>query len=68
MLLEIFLLAFAHRGNVFFFQQRPGFNSLPFKIINFKTMRDAFDSNGNPLPDEERLTKMGQFVRSVSLD
>ena len=67
-LITIFLLAFANRGNVFFFQQRPGLNSLPFKIIKFKTMRDAFDENGNPLPDELRLTKVGKFVRSASID
>jgi lipopolysaccharide/colanic/teichoic acid biosynthesis glycosyltransferase len=62
------LLAIANKGNIFFLQLRPGFKSRPFKIIKFKTMRDEFDSNGNPLPDEERLTKIGQFVRSVSLD
>ena len=67
-LITIFLLAFANRGSVFFFQQRPGLNSLPFKIIKFKTMRDAFDENGNPLPDELRLTKAGKFVRSASID
>ena len=64
----MFLLAFANKGSVFFFQQRPGLNSLPFKIIKFKTMRDAFDENGNPLPDELRLTKAGKFVRSASID
>ena len=67
-LLTIFLLAFANRGSVFFFQQRPGVNSLPFKIIKFKTMRDAYDENGNPLADELRLTKVGKFVRSASID
>lgn len=67
-LLTIILLAFANRGNVFFLQLRPGLNGKPFKIIKFKTMRDAYDSNGNPLSDEVRLTKIGQFVRSVSLD
>lgn len=61
-------MAFANRGSVFFFQQRPGVNSLPFKIIKFKTMRDAFDENGNPLPDEERLTSVGKMVRSASID
>jgi len=66
--ITIFLLAFVHRGSVFFLQQRPGLNSFPFKIIKFKTMRDSFDSNGIPLPDEERLTKVGQFVRSASFD
>ena len=67
-LLTAILLFFANNGKVFFFQQRPGLNSKPFKIIKFKTMRDAFDSTGNPLPDEERLTRLGQFVRSASLD
>ncbi len=67
-LITIFLLAFANSGNVFFFQQRPGLNSLPFKIIKFKTMRDTYDENGNPLPDELRLTKVGKFVRSASID
>lgn len=67
-LVTIFLLAFVNRGSVFFFQQRPGLNSLPFKIIKFKTMMDAFDEKGNPLPDELRLTKVGKFVRSASID
>jgi lipopolysaccharide/colanic/teichoic acid biosynthesis glycosyltransferase len=67
-LLTIFLLAFVNRGSVFFIQQRPGINSLPFKIIKFKTMRDLFDENGNQLPDELRLTKVGKFVRSASID
>ncbi len=62
------LLAIANKGNVFFLQLRPGLHGKPFKIIKFKTMRDTFDSNGNPLPDEERLTKIGQFVRSISFD
>lgn len=58
----------ANNGKVFFFQQRPGLNSKPFKIVKFKTMRDAFDENGIPLPDELRLTKLGNIVRSASLD
>jgi sugar transferase EpsL len=62
------LLAIVNKGNILFLQLRPGLQGKPFKIIKFKTMRDAFDSNGNTLPDEERLTKVGQFVRSVSLD
>jgi lipopolysaccharide/colanic/teichoic acid biosynthesis glycosyltransferase len=62
------LLLLSNRGKVFFFQQRPGFNNIPFYIVKFKTMVDAFDSQGNPLPDEERLTKIGKFVRSASLD
>jgi len=67
-LVTMILLAIANKGNIFFLQLRPGLQSKPFKIIKFKTMRDDFDENGNPLPDEERLTKIGQFVRSASLD
>jgi lipopolysaccharide/colanic/teichoic acid biosynthesis glycosyltransferase len=62
------LLFLINRGKVFFFQQRPGLNNKPFYIVKFKTMVDAFDIKGNPLPDEERLTKIGKFVRSASLD
>ena len=62
------LLLVANRGKVFFFQQRPGLNARPFIIIKFKTMRDAFDNTGAPLPDEVRLTRVGSFVRSASLD
>lgn len=62
------LLLFANRGRVFFFQQRPGLNARPFVIIKFKTMRDSFDDKGSLLPDEVRLTKVGGFVRSASLD
>jgi undecaprenyl phosphate N,N'-diacetylbacillosamine 1-phosphate transferase len=61
-------LMIANNGKVFFLQQRPGLNSKPFKIVKFKTMRDDFDENGNPLPDEVRLTKVGSIVRSASLD
>ena len=61
-------LLFANKGKVFFFQQRPGLNSKPFKIVKFKTMRDAFDKDGNALPDDLRLTKVGSVVRSASLD
>jgi len=66
--LTAILLLIANKGKVFFFQQRPGLNSKPFKIVKFKTMRDAFDENGAPLPDEQRLTKVGNIVRSASLD
>lgn len=67
-ILTAILLLIANNGKVFFFQQRPGLNSKPFKIVKFKTMRDAFDENGAPLPDEVRLTKVGNIVRSASLD
>ena len=53
---------------MFFLQLRPGYQSRPFKIFKFKTMRDAFDDNGFPLPDEFRLTKVGKFIRSTSMD
>ena len=66
--LTAFLLFLANNGKVFFFQQRPGLNSKPFKIIKFKTMRDTFDNDGVPLPDDVRLTKLGSIVRSTSLD
>jgi undecaprenyl phosphate N,N'-diacetylbacillosamine 1-phosphate transferase len=67
-LLTAILLFLANNGKVFFFQQRPGFNSKPFKIVKFKTMRDAFDKDGIPLSDDLRLTKVGSIVRSASLD
>ncbi len=66
--LIMLILALTIKGKIFFLQERPGYKAKPFKIIKFKTMRDAFDEKGNPLPDEDRLTKIGQFVRSVSLD
>ena len=62
------LLFLANKVKLFFFQQLPGLNARPFTIIKFKTMRDAFDAAGAPLPDEVRLTKVGGFVRSASLD
>lgn len=63
------LLAIANKGaGAFFFQERPGKNEKIFKVIKFKTMTDERDENGNLLPDAERLTKIGKFVRSTSLD
>jgi len=64
----IILLAIANKGAFFFLQTRPGLKAKPFKIIKFKTMRDAYDDSGKPLPDELRLTRVGQLVRSASLD
>jgi len=64
----IILLAIANKGSIFFLQKRPGYQAKPFNIIKFKTMRDAYDEAGNQLPDEVRLTKIGQWVRSASLD
>lgn len=53
---------------VLFRQVRPGLNGKPFQMIKFRTMKDAMDAAGNPLPDSERLTPLGQFLRSSSLD
>ena len=62
-------LHFADEGaGVFFLQNRPGRDGKIFKVIKFKTMTDECDSKGNLLPDEQRLTKVGKFVRSTSID
>lgn len=62
-------LHFANKGaGVFFYQERPGKHGKIFRIIKFKTMTDWHSKDGELLPDEKRLTKVGQFVRSTSLD
>ena len=62
-------LHFAHKGaGAFFFQERPGKGGKIFRIVKFKTMTDERDSEGNLLPDEKRLTKVGRLVRSTSID
>lgn len=62
-------LHFANKGaGAFFLQERPGKDAKIFKIIKFKTMTDERDSDGNLLPDEQRLTNVGSFVRSTSID
>lgn len=53
---------------VLFRQVRPGLHGKPFEMIKFRTMRDAVDAQGNPLPDSERLTPFGQMLRATSLD
>ena len=53
---------------VLFTQLRPGRHGIPFRLIKFRTMREAVDAEGRPLPDEERLTRLGQFLRAASLD
>ena len=53
---------------VLFRQVRPGLHGKPFEMIKFRTMKDAVDANGNPLPDSERLTPFGKMLRSTSLD
>ena len=67
-LIAVFL-HFANKGaGAFFLQERPGKNEKIFKVIKFKTMTDERDDDGNLLPDEKRLTKIGKFVRSTSID
>lgn len=62
-------LHFANKGDgAFFYQERPGKDGKIFKVIKFKTMTDECDAEGNLLPDEVRLTKVGRFVRSTSID
>ena len=62
-------LHFANKGaGAFFFQERPGKDGKIFKVIKYKTMTDERDAEGNLLPDEQRLTKVGKFVRSTSID
>ncbi len=62
-------LHIANKGaGAFFFQERPGKNAKIFKVIKFKTMTDERDADGNLLPDAQRLTKVGKFVRSTSID
>lgn len=62
-------LHFANKGaGAFFFQERPGKDEKIFKVIKFKTMTDEKDENGELLPDAQRLTKVGKFVRSTSID
>ena len=53
---------------VFFRQTRPGLNGKPFEMVKFRSMKDAVDANGNPLPDDERMTPFGNKLRSSSLD
>lgn len=62
-------LHFANKGaGAFFFQDRPGKDAKIFKVVKFKTMTDERDAEGNLLPDAQRLTKVGRFVRSTSID
>ena len=62
-------LHFANKGaGAFFLQERPGKDGKIFKVIKYKTMTDERDPEGNLLPDENRLTKVGKFVRSTSID
>ena len=68
LLMVILLLYWVNKGSIWFFQERPGKNGLLFKVIKFKTMTDERNVSGELLSDEERLTRMGNFIRKTSLD
>ena len=69
LVLVIIFLAFANKGaGVFFLQDRPGKDGKLFKVIKFKTVTDERDADGKLLPDAKRLTKVGRFIRSTSID
>jgi sugar transferase EpsL len=67
LLVAAFVWVFLGRP-VFFRQQRPGLHGKPFVMYKFRTMRDLHDADGKPLPDAQRLTRFGRFLRSTSLD
>ena len=67
-LLIVIILSILNKGSAFFFQSRPGKNNKLFKVVKFKTMNDRKDATGNLLPDVDRLTRIGKFVRKTSLD
>jgi len=68
-ILVLALLLWARQGwPVFFTQVRPGLNGKLFKLVKFRTMRDAYDADGKLLPDEQRITALGRFMRRTSLD
>lgn len=67
-ILVMISIALVNKGNPFFVQRRPGKDEKIFSIFKFKTMNDAVDEFGNLLPDTERLTRVGSFVRKTSLD
>jgi lipopolysaccharide/colanic/teichoic acid biosynthesis glycosyltransferase len=62
------LVRWLHGSPIIFSQLRPGYRGVPFKIYKFRSMRDAYDEQGHLLPDEQRLTRLGSFLRSTSLD
>ena len=66
--ISILLFIANHGSSPFFIQPRPGKNERIFNAVKFKTMTDECDENGNLLPDEQRLTNIGKFVRSTSID
>jgi lipopolysaccharide/colanic/teichoic acid biosynthesis glycosyltransferase len=68
MLILAVLLGIKQGWPVFFTQVRPGLDGSLFKLVKFRTMRDAYDADGQPLPDEQRITGLGRFMRRSSLD
>lgn len=68
LLVLVIVGSIAMRGNPFFTQQRPGKNEKIFRLIKFRSMNNKKDKDGNLLPDEDRLTSYGKFLRSTSLD
>jgi len=68
MVIVALLVRIIHGAPVMFRHVRPGYEGQPFTLVKFRTMRDAYDRQGRPLPDDERLTPFGQFLRSTSLD
>lgn len=68
MLIIGLILSFHLKGNCFFVQQRPGLNGNIFKVVKFRTMSNRRDENGELLPDHERLSGFGKFIRKTSLD
>lgn len=68
LILAALALTLTNNGNIFFMQPRPGLNGRIFKIVKFKTMDDKRDSHGMLLADDERLTKVGEWIRKLSLD
>lgn len=68
LIILLLLLTIYYKGKPFFLQQRLGFKNEPFAIYKFKTMIDAYDAEGNRLPDHLRITPLGKFLRKTSLD
>ena len=68
LIVSVWLFFANEKNGIFFVQERPGLKGRIFKMIKFKTMTDERDKEGNLLPDEKCLTRMGRFVRSISLD
>ncbi len=68
LLLIVIILMMLNHGKAFFVQERPGKNARVFKLLKFRTMNDKRDKNGNLLPDKDRITPVGRFVRSTSMD